>query len=273
MLTWDPNRAISNLCCPKPLIPHLDKDITHGQNRQGCCSRCSQWSCWSHTQPQSDLGTLASCRNTSDPRAGSSSTWQVRSTVHTWELQRWPALWQRGPAPGETGFLELSLNCERINIVNIFNVWNFFFGQKSFRWKRMNIKLTISSPSHLCFPPWGRARSLCLPLCQNAFYKMTAKTYQKRINKTSCEAHNDQQSLAGINTVSSGSTKYLIFKAFIYTESLRAKAVLDSKVAHEVGQVNGPHALRELQLPACSLKLLITDCVEVPAGFKTHHTE
>lgn len=58
---------------------------------------------------------------------------------------------------------------------------------------------------------------------------------------------------------------YLIPEALIDTQSLRAEAVFESKMGHEVGQVNGPHALRELQLPARSLKLLIADRMEVPA--------
>lgn len=39
-------------------------------------------------------------------------------------------------------------------------------------------------------------------------------------------------------------------------------------MAHEVSQVNGPHTLCQLQLPACSLKVLIADWVEVPATMK-----
>lgn len=55
----------------------------------------------------------------------------------------------------------------------------------------------------------------------------------------------------------------LIPKALINAQSLCAKAVSESKMAHEVGQVNSPHTLCQLQIPACSLKLLITDGMEV----------
>lgn len=37
-------------------------------------------------------------------------------------------------------------------------------------------------------------------------------------------------------------------------------------MVHEVGQVDGPHALRQLQLPAGRLEVLVTDGMEVPAG-------
>lgn len=57
--------------------------------------------------------------------------------------------------------------------------------------------------------------------------------------------------------------KGLVSKALIYTQSLCAKAVFDSQMAHEVGQVNSPHALCQLQIPAHPLKLLIADWVEV----------
>lgn len=40
-------------------------------------------------------------------------------------------------------------------------------------------------------------------------------------------------------------------------------------MAHEVAQVDGPHALRELQLPACSLKVLLAYWMEVPARLRT----
>lgn len=54
-------------------------------------------------------------------------------------------------------------------------------------------------------------------------------------------------------------------EALVNTQCLSAEAVPDPQLAHEVGQVNCPHALRQLQLPASTLKLLITHRVEVPA--------
>lgn len=143
--------------------------ITHGQNTQGCCREYSQWSGWSHTLPQSDPGTLASCRNTSGPPAGSSSIWQARNRAHMSRRRRWPALWQRGPAPDETGFPESSQNCGKITTNTL--------GLRCLRQKQViiiNRKLTISSPSHLCCLLLGRGHSLCLLPCQNVSYKKTA---------------------------------------------------------------------------------------------------
>lgn len=60
-------------------------------------------------------------------------------------------------------------------------------------------------------------------------------------------------------------THYLIPEALVNTQCLSAEAVPDPQLAHEVSQVNCPDALRQLQLPASTLKLLITHRVEVPA--------
>lgn len=125
--------------------------MTHGQSRQDYCRICSRCSCWSHTQPQSDPGTLAFCRNTSGPQGGSSSIWQVRSRVHMSGRQRWPALWPRGPGPDEPGFPELSQSCSRnphkcsrvsLNVCSI-------RGVALCKLIAIRRKLTISSPPHL----------------------------------------------------------------------------------------------------------------------------
>lgn len=38
----------------------------------------------------------------------------------------------------------------------------------------------------------------------------------------------------------------------------------DLQIAHEVGQVNGPNTLGQLQLPARLLKVFFTDWMEIP---------
>lgn len=64
--------------------------------------------------------------------------------------------------------------------------------------------------------------------------------------------------------LSSASAAYLIPKALINTQSLRAEAMSDSYMVHEIGQINSPNTLRHLQLPACSLKVFIADWMEIP---------
>lgn len=59
-------------------------------------------------------------------------------------------------------------------------------------------------------------------------------------------------------------------KALIDAQRLRAEAVPDLQVVHEVGQVDGPHTLGQLQLPARLLKVVLTDWVQIP---ETPNTE
>lgn len=59
---------------------------------------------------------------------------------------------------------------------------------------------------------------------------------------------------------------YLVPEAFVNTQGLGAEAVADPQVVHEVGQVDGPHALRQLQLAAGHLEVLVADRMEVPGG-------
>lgn len=156
--------------------------ITHGLNMQGCCRKCSLWSCWSRTQPQNDLGTLVSCRNTSVRLAGSSSIWPARSRVHMSGQQRWPALWQHDSAPDEIEFLEPSQSCGKIT-TNTVQWSDLSKGENVSIWITMTEQLTISSLPLLCSRLWGKAHSLCLLRYQNASYKRTAiesKKHKKR---------------------------------------------------------------------------------------------
>lgn len=156
----------------------LDLWITHGQNMQDCCRKYSQWSCCSRTLPQSDPGTQASCRNTSGPLAGSSSIWQERSRVHMSRPQRWPALWQHGLAPDETGFPELWQNCEETP-TNTDKVVKSEVMHVP-RWKITHKILTIFLRPHPCCLLSGRARSLDLPLCQNVSYRRTGNHRERQ---------------------------------------------------------------------------------------------
>ena len=60
--------------------------------------------------------------------------------------------------------------------------------------------------------------------------------------------------------------QYLVFKALVHAKSLSTKLVSDSEMTHEIRQVDGPHALRQLQLPAGTLEVWLTDGVKVPAN-------
>lgn len=117
-------------------------------------------------------------------------------------------------------------------------------------------ELTTVSPQHLYFLHSGRVCSLGLRPCQSSSCK-NSTTDKKTPPKTNVPA----RAIKSLDLCTDWAP-YLVPKTLINAQGLRAEAVPESQVVHEVGQVDGPHTLGQLQLRARLLKVLVTDRME-----------
>lgn len=59
---------------------------------------------------------------------------------------------------------------------------------------------------------------------------------------------------------------HLVFVAFVNAQGLGTEAVPHAKVAHQVGQVDGPNAPGQPQLLQGTLELTVVQLAQVPVG-------
>lgn len=116
-------------------------------------------------------------------------------------------------------------------------------------------ELTTVSPQHLYFLHSGRVYSLGLRPCQSSSCK-NSTTDKKTITNVHARA------IKSVDLCSDWAP-YLVPKTLINAQGLCAEAVPESQVVHEVGQVDGPDTLGQLQLRARLLKVLVTDWMEI----------